>query len=191
LNRIARSLLVYISEMATNSTLLCIHRDPVQLSLLKENGYELATATNGSDGLRLFMSRPVDAVVLEYHLGLLDGATVADEIKQVRPEVPIVMLADHIELPTEALKSVDAVVAKSDGPHFLLATVHFVLNVKPAQRYEAQPRSQTPAHLRRPGGSRERANRRQANPPPLATDEKNTPFSREVWRSIRDGTTQF
>jgi CheY-like chemotaxis protein len=149
--------------MATNSTLLCIHRDPSQLSLLQENGYELATASTGSDGLRLFMSRPVDAVVLEYHLGLLDGATIADKIKQVRPEVPIVMLADHLELPEGALRSVDALVAKSDGTHFLLATIHFVINVKPAQRHDAKLRAQTPAHVRRLGRSRARANPRQGS----------------------------
>lgn len=95
--------------------------------------------------------------MLEYHLGLLDGAVIADEIKQVRPEVPIVMLIDHLELPDGALKSVDALVAKSDGPHFLLATIHFVLNVKPAQRRERELRAQMPAHLRRPGRSREGA----------------------------------
>jgi DNA-binding response OmpR family regulator len=52
--------------MARNNTLLCIHRDPAQLSSLEENGYELVTATNGHDGLRLFLSRRVDAIVLEY-----------------------------------------------------------------------------------------------------------------------------
>src|ERR1039458_8206798 len=130
--------------MATNSTLLCIHRDPAQLSLLQENGYELVTATNGSDGLRLFMLRPVDAIVLEHHMGLLDGAAIAAEIKQVRPEVPIVMLTDHLELPDGSLKSVDALVTKSDGPHFLLATVHFLLSVKPAQRHEGKARGSNP-----------------------------------------------
>jgi DNA-binding response OmpR family regulator len=125
-------------RMGTNSTLLCIHRNPAQLSLLEENGYELVTATNGHDGLRLFMSRPVDAIVLEYHLGLLDGSVIAAEIKQVRPTVPIVMLTDHLELPDGALKSVDALVTKSDGLQFLLATVHFVLSVKPALRHEGK-----------------------------------------------------
>ena len=125
--------------MAT-STLLCIHRDPAQLSLLQENGYNLVTATNARDGLRLFMSRTVDAVVLDYHLGLLDGAVIAAEIKQVKPLLPIVMLAEDIELPGDALASVDALVAKSDGPHFLLATVHFVLNAKPALRRPGKPR---------------------------------------------------
>ena len=183
--------MIYITRMGTNSTLLCIHRDPAQLSLLQENGYELATTTNGSEGLRLFMSRPVDAVVLEYHLGLLDGAAIADEIKQVRPEVPIVMLADHLELPDGALKSVDALVAKSDGVHFLLATVHFVMNVKPAQRHEAQLRAQTPAHLRRPGRSRAGANPGQASASQPTDNATDAPFSQEVWRNIRNGTIQF
>jgi DNA-binding response OmpR family regulator len=126
--------------MVTNSTLLCIHREPAQLSLLQENGYELVTATSGSEGLRLLRTRPVDAIVLEYDLGLLDGAVVAAEIKKFRPQLPIVMLADDPELPDEALKSIDALVTKSDGAHFLWATVHFVLNVKPNPREQVSTR---------------------------------------------------
>ena len=151
-----------MTKMSTQSTLLCIHREPAQLSLLKENGYRLVTATNGGDGLRLFTSWPVDGIVLDYHLGLLDGAVVAAEIKQVKPQIPIVILADSLDLPDGALKSVDAIVAKFDGPHFLLETVHFVLNVKPAQRHQGKLRAQTPAHLRRPGRSREGADRSRA-----------------------------
>ncbi len=116
--------------MGTNNTLLCIHRDPAQLSLLRENGYELVTATNGDEGLRLFKSRPVDAIVIEYHPGVLNGLVMAAEIKQVRPKVPIVMLGEHAELPDGALKFVDALLSTSDPPHFLWAAVHFVLNVK-------------------------------------------------------------
>jgi len=116
--------------MTTNNTVLCIHRDPEQLTLLREKGYGLVTATNGSEGLRLLMSRPVDAVVLEYYLGLLDGTVVADEIRRVRPNIPIVMLADPVELPYEALKSVDTLVDKSAGAHFLWAAVHFLLTNK-------------------------------------------------------------
>jgi DNA-binding response OmpR family regulator len=140
--------------MATNGTVLCIHRDPAQLGLLQENGYELVTATNGRDGLRLFASRPVDAVVLAFELGFLNGAAVAAEIKKVNPQVPIVMLADNEELPDHAFKSVDALVVKSDGPHLLSATLHFILSVEAAQRREGKPRAQMPAHLRR---SRSRA----------------------------------
>jgi len=172
------------------STLLCIHRDPAQLSLLQENGYELLTATNGSEGLRLLMTRPVDAIVLEYHLGLLDGAVVAAEIRKVKPELPIVMLADHLELPYEALKSVDAFVTKSDGAHFLWATVHFVLNAKNAPAGQSTPSPQAAMRQSRSGSSRAGLHRSHTNPPPPATDEK-APFSPQVWRSILDGEVKF
>lgn len=177
--------------MATNGTVLCIHRDPSQLSLLEQNGYELVTATNGREGLRLFMSRHVDAIVLEYHLGLLDGLLIASEIKRVRPEVPIVMLTDHLDLPDGALKSVDALVTKSDGAHLLWATVHFVLNAQTALHQKGKLKAQPPTRLRRPGRSRESAHRRQVFTAPPGTAEGDVPFSPTVWRSIRRGIVQF
>jgi DNA-binding response OmpR family regulator len=136
--------------MGTQSTLLCIHRDPDQLLHLEQKGYRLVTATCGNEGLRLLMSQAVDAVVIEYHLGLLDGAVVASEIKQVRPQIPIVMVCDNLELPVDALKSVDAIVIKSDGQHFLVATIHFILSVE----WEQQHTTRTAASRRpfnRPG----------------------------------------
>ena len=113
--------------MPATGTLLCIHRDPSQLSLLRDKGYGLITASNGSDGLRILMLNPVDALVIEYYLGLLNGAVVADVVKQVRPHLPIVMIADPMELPVGTLKSVDVVVTKSDGPRCLLESIHSVL----------------------------------------------------------------
>ena len=130
--------------METHSTLLCIHRDPGQLLHLEENGYRLVTATCGYEGLRLLMSQAVDAVVIEYHLGLSDGTVVASEIKQVRPQVPIVMVCDDLELPEDALKSVDAIVVRSDGHHFLVATIHFVLSVEWEMQHNGASRAAAP-----------------------------------------------
>ena len=83
--------------MHTSSTVLCIHQDPAELRLLKDSGYELLTVTNGPDALRLFESVPVDAVVIEHAVGALDGSVIAAEMKRVRPQVPVVMLVDHLE----------------------------------------------------------------------------------------------
>jgi DNA-binding response OmpR family regulator len=44
------------------------------------------------------MSHSVDAIVLDYELSLLQGAAVAAEMKKVKPQVPIVMLTDQLEL---------------------------------------------------------------------------------------------
>ena len=191
MGRIAEIPRVYLTGMATNSTLLCIHRDPAQLSLLRENGYDLVTATNGSEGLRLLMSRPVDAIVLKYHLGLLDGAGIAAEIKKVMPQLPIVMLAEHLELPEGALKCVDALVTKSDGAHFLWATIRFVLNVKPAKRAEAKLRSLVPLRLRHPGSSRDGLDRCQTDPVEPTSEGGDADFSPTVWKCILDGSVGF
>jgi CheY-like chemotaxis protein len=148
--------------MATNHTLLCKHRDPGQFRLLKENGYELVTAGSGSDALQRLMSQSVDAVVLDYELSLLQGAAVAAEMKKVKPQVPIVMLTDHLELTDDTLKSVDALVKKSDGPHFLWATVHFECEAGPTPRSNAEgSNAVTSASSRQVAGGVER---RQANP---------------------------
>ena len=160
------------------------------MSSFREQGYELVTATNGSEGLRLFMSRPVDAIVLEYHLGLLDGPTVAAAIKQVRPGVPIVLLTDDLELPDGALKSVDAIVTKADGAHFLWATVHFVLNAKPAVPEEGLGTTQTTAPLRLTGRT-EKGLARRHKTSEGKDDEKARPFPPRVWRGIRNGSLQF
>jgi CheY-like chemotaxis protein len=177
-------------RMASNNTLLCIHRDPAELSLLQDNGYELVTAANGSEALRLFMARPVDAIVLEHHLGLLHGADFADVIKQVRPEVPIVLLTEDLELPDGALKSVDAIVTKADGVHFLWATVHFVLNARPAAPPGTSGTFPTNAFLRFAGRSWKGKVRRN-----IITrdrnDEKADPFTPSEWRGIRNGNLRF
>jgi DNA-binding response OmpR family regulator len=158
---------------------------------LEENGYRLVTATCGYEGLRLLMSQAVDAVVIEYHLGLLDGAVVASEIKHVKPQVPIVMVCDNLELPEDALKSVDAIVVKSDGHHFLMATIHFVLSVEWEKQHNGvsraaatsrpfnhlglgRPRRTTTSHARR-----------------SSTRGRDVPFPARLWRRILDGTIQF
>ena len=155
---------VYKIAMAASGRLLCIHRDPTQFTPLEQGGYELVTATNGRDGLRLFMSRPVDAIVLDYHLGLLDGGMVAAEIKKVKPEIPIVMLAHGLELPVSTLNWVDALVGQADGPDILLATIRSVLDAKPAHPLQEKlGYSASVVHRRRPCKAWDGKERRHTN----------------------------
>jgi CheY-like chemotaxis protein len=166
---------LYTYRMATN----CIHWDPAQLSLLQEHGYELVTATNGRQGLQIFMSRPVDAIVLDYQLGLLDGGVVAAAVKKIKPSVPIVMLAGDVELSDEALLAVDALVAMSDGPICLLETIHSVLKEKATQHQERSLGTELPANPRHFRRSWDGVERRRAILAQLAIDGRNLPFSRK------------
>ena len=170
--------------MANKPKLLCIHRDPTQSSFLRDNGYDVLTATNGHDGLRLFMTRPVEAIVLEYHLGFLDGGLVASEIKKVQPQIPILMLIDHLEVPDGALRSVDLVVAKYDGDFFLLAAVQAVLADKPSPGREPKASGRT----RTSTAEGALAGNAQAQ---QALQNPNLPCSPEEWRCILNGTVKF
>jgi DNA-binding response OmpR family regulator len=176
--------------MGTSRTLLCIHRDPAQLHLLAQGGFHLVTATNGSDGLRLLKSHPVDVVVLDYGVGPGNGLGVAEEIKKANPQVPIVLLADR-EVPVVALESVDALVANSDGSRSLLATVNGLLNAGPARNQAGKLRAQAETGFLHSRKRREPNQRRQNNAVQLAADEKDAPFSATVWRAIRTGTFRF
>jgi DNA-binding response OmpR family regulator len=176
--------------MGINSTLLCIHRDPAQLDLLAQDGFNLVTATNRRDGLRLLKSQPVDVVVIDYGVGPGNGLGVAEEIKKAKPQVPIVLLADRA-VPAAALESVDALVANSDGSRSLLATVHSLLNARPARNQAGKQRAQTEPGLLPPRKRREPNQLRQNNAAQLAAGEKDAPFSATVWRGIRTGTFRF
>jgi CheY-like chemotaxis protein len=173
-----------MSDMTTNPTVLCIHRDPSPLSLLRQNGYEVLTANNGHEGLRLFMTRHVDAIVLEYRLGFLDGGIVAAEIKKTRPQVPILMVIDNLEVPDGALKSVDMVVAKFDGESFLLSAVRSVLETKTVTPGKTRTTRRTTISPR-PGADTKAGD---SKPPVL---NANAAFSTEEWQSILNGTLKF
>jgi DNA-binding NtrC family response regulator len=182
-----------------NATVLFIHRDPRPLTLLNEKGYGVVTATNGCEGLRLLMTRTVDAVVVEYYLGLLDGAVVADEIKQVRPHLPVVMVADPLGLPQEALKSVDTLVDKSDGPHFVWAALHFLLTTKcqqdrsavEARTRQARRGGETRVRKRAIRSSQIGVNQIAAKHLAAVPGNQAGPFSTKLWKEILEGTLAF
>jgi response regulator RpfG family c-di-GMP phosphodiesterase len=135
--------------MSGSSVLLCIHQRPSELSLLHKNGYELVMTASSAEGLRLLQARPFNAALVDHRVCQSEGAAVANQIKRIRPELPVIILVNHLELPVHALQSADAVVAKSDGDHFLWATVHFLLNVKPIQRQQRFQAPKIPMHMAR------------------------------------------
>ncbi len=63
------------------ATILCIDDQWSGLigrkMLLENNGYEVLEATGGTEGLRLFLSHSVDAVVLDYQMPGMNGDMVA------------------------------------------------------------------------------------------------------------------
>jgi len=103
---------------------LCIDDEPTVLvtrkMVLQTAGYDVVTAPSGHEGLQLFVSNDIDAVVLDYLMPGIRGDAVAAEMKRLNPDIPIVMLSAFTSLPDGALNSVDAFVTKGEHPTVLL-----------------------------------------------------------------------
>ena len=77
--------------------------------------------------MEIFSAMPVRAVVLDYAMPGLDGMRVAEVMKQVKPDVPIIMLSGYPEPPEGYAARVEAYIVKSEGPDVLLSTIHQLL----------------------------------------------------------------
>ncbi len=108
-------------------TLLCVDDETVGLKvrqiILERQGYRVLTATAGPEGLDKFNHHDVDAVVLDYYMPGMNGGTVATEMKQAKPGVPIILLSAYLSLPESVMETVDAFIVKGDSPEVLLAKI--------------------------------------------------------------------
>jgi two-component system, OmpR family, KDP operon response regulator KdpE len=73
---------------------------------LKRNGYEVVTANNGIEGLRVFNNSKPDLVVLDVALPLMDGRAVCQRIREIS-DVPILMMTAHAVTEEDIAKGLD------------------------------------------------------------------------------------
>jgi CheY-like chemotaxis protein len=95
---------------------------------LENNGYEVLEATGGSEGLKLFKSHSVDAVVLDYQMPGMNGDVVAAKMKRAKSYVPILLLSGYGPPPMRKLEAVDSFLSKSQPPNILLSALQELLN---------------------------------------------------------------
>jgi len=115
----------------TKATILCIddHWNGLisRKMLLEQNGYRVLEATSSYEGLKLFLSHSVDAVVVDYQMPGVSGDVLASKMKHINAHVPIMMLSAFEPLPKKKLKSVDTFLAKSQSPKKLLSSLEQLL----------------------------------------------------------------
>jgi len=109
------------------ATILCIEDHWKGLiarkMLLEKNGYQVLEASSVDEGLKLFLSRNVDAVVLDYQLPGINGDVVAEKMKRINSKIPIMLLSAYGPLPKKKLRSVDSFLTKSQPPNILLSAL--------------------------------------------------------------------
>jgi len=93
-------------------------------AFLESVGYTVLTAPSGGKALELASVHSVDVIVVDYFMPEMNGQEVAIEMRRLRPQAPIIMLSGAMDIPEQALKSVDAFIAKDQlASHLLTAIV--------------------------------------------------------------------
>jgi CheY-like chemotaxis protein len=113
---------------------LCIDDEPSNLTvrklLFERAGFEALTASNGRDGLDIFASQPVDAVVVDYSMPEMDGVAVAAQVKRQKPRVPVIMLSAYSGAHEVANDVVDAFIEKGGDPDVLVRRVESLIRIR-------------------------------------------------------------
>jgi DNA-binding response OmpR family regulator len=121
-----------MTAMKANSLILCVDDYQGILDgwrmLLENEGYQVLTAADANRAMWLFISQPVDEVVLDHELLGVTGDAVAGEMKAIKPDVPILMLSDDRGLSEEQLKPVDGFLPKAGSISVFLERVRGLLD---------------------------------------------------------------
>ena len=109
------------------SVVLCIDNDEEVLqcekSFLETFGYIVLAAASVGRGLELASMHPVDIVIIDYLMPVMNGQEVALEMRRLKPQTPIIMLSASVDVPDQVLKLVDAYIAKEHMASELLPTI--------------------------------------------------------------------
>ena len=114
--RLDRAHVLAVHLKPQGKMVLCIDDNEDMLdcekAFLESFGYGVLTAPSGGKALELASIYSVDVVIVDYFMPEMSGHEVAIEMRRLRPQAPIIMLSGAGGVPEQALKYVDAFVAK-------------------------------------------------------------------------------
>lgn len=110
--------------------ILCVddEKNPLLLRklVLEKAGYEVLTASSGTEALRLAASQSVDLVVSDHLMPGMSGTELAKQLKAIRPGLPILLMSGVKEIP-HGSDMADVFLSKVEGPDALCREVATVL----------------------------------------------------------------
>lgn len=116
-----------VAAKLENKVVLCIDDNQDVLdcekAFLESFGYTVLTASSGGKGLELASMHSVDFVIVDYCMPGMNGHELAIEMRRLRPLAPIIMLSGARNVPEQAMKSVDAFIAKAHLASQLLPAI--------------------------------------------------------------------
>ncbi len=103
----------------------------MKLNLERTGAYEVLTAATGEEGLDLARRAPIDLVITDFKLPGMDGESVLDALKAIRPQAPVLLCSiyhDDATRVTPALhRKADGILVKPINREQLTRTIEAVL----------------------------------------------------------------
>src|SRR5437868_7687040 len=104
-----------IPNNTSGPLILCVddEEEPLELraEILTRAGYKVLTATTAADGLKLAVYQNVDLVITDHLLKNVHGSELAEKIKLLKPDLPVLLLSGIAQLPAD-MKHVDSFMSK-------------------------------------------------------------------------------
>jgi two-component system nitrogen regulation response regulator NtrX len=74
--------------------------------IFEDEGYEVITARSGEEALKILKEQSMDLILLDVWLPGMDGIQILKEIKDLKPDIPVIMISGHgnIELAVKATR---------------------------------------------------------------------------------------
>lgn len=95
-----RTTVLYVDDNPRSSRLLA--------SVLEECGFRIIAKTDPLEALALCRRISFDLALLDYEMPVMTGAQLAREIKQLTPDVPVVLISGRSSISPEEQEFVDA-----------------------------------------------------------------------------------
>jgi DNA-binding response OmpR family regulator len=70
--------------------------------LLSKHGLSVIGASSGSECLNILARRPIDLIILDVMMPVMDGLQVCQRLKKITPSVPIILLTARDDMMTRA-----------------------------------------------------------------------------------------
>ena len=119
-------------------TILCIDDDPnllvLRRRLLQRAGYFVLATNGGPNGLKVFSTGMVDAVVLDYAMPMMNGGAVAAQMRQIKGDVPLILVSGGSIIPEEDLALFNLSITKAEPPGVLLSAIKEILGAPDEQK---------------------------------------------------------
>ena len=116
--------------MAHSAVILLVDDDPLGIqtrrAVLERNGYRVVTASTAEDGLRVLREQHVDLVLSDHFLRDKRGTALAEEMKRLKPNVPVAILSAAAEVP-EGIEKADTFITKLEEIPVMLEEIRRLL----------------------------------------------------------------